>query len=109
MKCAVIIVLLLLTFTLAEAQPRVDLEKERLELLQVHKADREAHFKTDVDLLQLRSSNEFIAVSEGKIYRKKKQTSENSSQSISKVPSIMSGMMWRSRLFAFRRTRVSRG
>ena len=44
-KCAVIILLLLATFTLAEAQPRVDLEKERLELLQVHKADREAHFK----------------------------------------------------------------
>ena len=72
MKCAVIILLLLVTFTLAEAQPSVDLEKERLELLQVHKADREAHFKTDVDLLQLRSPDEFIAVSDGKIYRTKK-------------------------------------
>ena len=72
MKCAVIIFLLLVSFSISEAQPRVDLEKERLELLQVHKADREAHFKTDVDLLQLRSPDEFIAVSDGKIYRTKK-------------------------------------
>ena len=72
MKCAIIVLLVLVTFTLAEAQPRVDLEKERLELLQAHKADREAHFKTDVDLLQLRSPDEFIAVSDGKIYRTKK-------------------------------------
>ena len=72
MKCAVIIFLLLVSFSISEAQPRVDLEKERLKLLEVHKADREAHFKTDVDLLQLRSPDEFIAVSDGKIYRTKK-------------------------------------
>jgi hypothetical protein len=45
------------------------LEKEKAELLRVHMTDREAHLKTDVDMLLERSPEEFIAVSEGKISR----------------------------------------
>lgn len=57
------------TTIFAQAQSHVDVGKEKAELLRVHKADREAHLKTDVDLLQERSPEQFIAVSEGKIYR----------------------------------------
>lgn len=37
---------------LAQPQSPVDLEKEKAALLRVHKGDREAHLKTDVELLQ---------------------------------------------------------
>jgi hypothetical protein len=47
----------------------VDLEKEKAALLRLHEADREAHFKTDVELLQQSSPEEFISVSRGKIHR----------------------------------------
>lgn len=57
------------TTIFAQSQSPVNLEKEKAELLRVHKADREAHLKTDVDLLQEHSPEQFIAVSEGKIYR----------------------------------------
>lgn len=56
----------------AQAQTGVDLEKERADLLRLHKSDREAHFKTDVDMLQANAPAEMIAVSEGKIHRDKK-------------------------------------
>lgn len=53
----------------AIAQPSAVLEKEKAELLRLHKSDREAHFKTDVDLLLENSPEEFISVSRGKIIR----------------------------------------
>lgn len=53
----------------AQVPAPVNLERERAEVLRMHQADREAHFKTDVDLLQAHSPEEFIAVSGGKIYR----------------------------------------
>jgi hypothetical protein len=53
---------------MAQTQLSVDHEKEKAELLRLHKSDREAHFKTDVDLLQESAPEEFIAVSDGKIH-----------------------------------------
>jgi hypothetical protein len=53
----------------ASAQPSVDVEKEKAELLRLHRSDRDAHFKTDVDLLLQNSSEEFISVGRGKISR----------------------------------------
>ena len=53
----------------ASAQPSANLEHEKAELLRLHKSDREAHFKTDVDLLLENSPEEFISVSRGKISR----------------------------------------
>jgi hypothetical protein len=47
-------------------------EKAEAELLRLHRADREAHLKTDVDLLQAHSPDEFITVSRGRIHRPKK-------------------------------------
>ena len=48
---------------------KVDLEKERAALLEVHKTDRRAHFETDVELLLKHSAEEFIYVGNGKISR----------------------------------------
>ena len=58
---------------LASAEPSADLEKEKAELLRIHKADREAHFKTDVDALLENSPEEFISVGRGKINRSSKE------------------------------------
>jgi hypothetical protein len=63
------LLLVFLSVRFVEPQLAVDLEKEKADLLVLHKADREAHFKTDVDLLQASSPDEFISVSDGKIYR----------------------------------------
>jgi hypothetical protein len=57
---------------LAQERSSIDLEKEKAELLKVHRADREAHFRTDVALLLERTQDEFIYVGEGKIHRSKK-------------------------------------
>jgi len=67
MKCLMLMMLCLASVT--QAQSPVDLEKEKAELLRLHRLDREAHFKTDVDLLLDGSAEEFIAVSNGKISR----------------------------------------
>jgi hypothetical protein len=72
MKYFIGIVLFVVGLNIAQNQFTLDLEKERAELLRLHKSDREAHFKTDVDLLQESSPEEFIAVSDGKVYRTKK-------------------------------------
>ena len=53
----------------AAAQPSADLEKEKAELLRLHKLAREAHFQTDVDRLLENSPEEMISVSRGKINR----------------------------------------
>src|SRR3954471_23892857 len=54
------------------AEPSADLEKEKAELLRIHKSDRESHFKTDVDRLLENSPEEFISVGRGKISRSSK-------------------------------------
>jgi hypothetical protein len=61
-----------------EAQSPVDLDKEKAELLRLHRADREAHFKTDVALLLEHAPEEFLYVSDGKVYTVGKQ--ENAEQ-----------------------------
>ncbi|HYP27796.1 MAG TPA: hypothetical protein VE262_13850 [Blastocatellia bacterium] len=58
-----------------QAQVAANLEKEKAELLRLHKSAREAHFKTDVDLLQANAPEEMIAVSDGKVHRAKKSDS----------------------------------
>jgi hypothetical protein len=72
MKCFSLFLFLMLSTVTVPAQSASQLEKEKAELLRIHKADREAHFKTDVDLLQQHSPDEFISVSQGKIYRSNK-------------------------------------
>lgn len=56
----------------AFAQASVDLERERAELLQVHRNLRDAHFKTDIDLLLERNADELVSVRDGKITRRSK-------------------------------------
>ncbi len=68
MKTASLLVMMMLCST-ALAQKPVDMEKERAELLKVHQTDREAHFKTDVEMLLRHSADEFISVSSGRIDR----------------------------------------
>ena len=53
----------------AAAQPAANLDREKAELLRLHKSSREAHFKTDVELLLENSPEEMISVSRGKISR----------------------------------------
>ena len=72
MKRLTIILLLVACAASASTQPSADLEKEKAELLRIHKSDREAHFKTDVDKLLADSPEEFIAVGRGKINRSSK-------------------------------------
>lgn len=55
------------------SQSRVDLERERAELLQVHRSVRDAHFKTNVELLLDRTSDELLYVRDGKITRRSKR------------------------------------
>ncbi len=69
MKYVISFVIALFSFTVGPTQSTVNQEKERAELLRLHKSDREAHFKTDVELLQRSAPEEFITVNGGKIYR----------------------------------------
>src|SRR3954471_12118199 len=72
MKHLTIILLVVACAVCASAQPSANLEKEKAELLRLHKLDREAHFKTDLDLLLQTAPEEFISVSRGKISRSSK-------------------------------------
>jgi hypothetical protein len=72
MKPLTLIGLFVASAICATAQPSAHLEKEKAELLRLHKSDREAHFKTDVDGLLEHAPEEFIAVSRGKISRSSK-------------------------------------
>ena len=74
MKLLVTTLLLVVAPGLARAQARhaPDLEKEKAELLRMHRAAREAHFKTDAGLLLESSPEEFVSVSAGKINRVRK-------------------------------------
>jgi hypothetical protein len=56
----------------ASAQSSPNLEKEKAELLRLHKSDREAHFKTDVEALLENPPEDFITVGRGKINRSSK-------------------------------------
>ena len=69
MKLLTVILLFVACAVCTNAQPLPDLEKEKAELLRLHKSDREAHFKTDVDMLLERSPEEFISVGRGQISR----------------------------------------
>ena len=69
MKPFTLILLFVACATSASAHTSPNLETEKAELLRLHKSDREAHFKTDVDLLLENSPEEFISVSRGKISR----------------------------------------
>jgi hypothetical protein len=62
-------ILLVLSFTFAcQQNTSVDLEREKIALLNIHRTDREAHFETDVEkLLSHSDKNEFITVSSGRI------------------------------------------
>ena len=68
-----VILLFVASAVYATAQPSADLEKEKTELLRLHKLDREAHFKTNVDLLLATAPEEFISVARGKISRSTKE------------------------------------
>jgi len=68
-KYFISIVLFAVGLNVAQTGSAVDLEKERAELLRLHKADREAHLRTDIELLQRSSPEEFISVSRGKIHK----------------------------------------
>lgn len=72
MKPFTFVLLFVACVACASAQPSTDLEKEKAELLRLHKSDREAHFKTDVDALLERSPDQFISVGRGKINRSSK-------------------------------------
>jgi len=72
MKTFTLVLLSVALAASASAQPSADLEKEKPELLRMHKSDREAHFKTDVDALLANSPEEFISVGRGKINRSNK-------------------------------------
>ena len=63
------LVLLAMGMHAAPAALAADIEKEKAELLRMHKADREAHFKTDVEALQKNAPEEMVSVSRGKIHR----------------------------------------
>jgi hypothetical protein len=69
MKYCIPIAMLSVCLWLMQSASSIDLEKEKADLLQIHRTDREAHFKTDVELLQQSAPEEFIAVSNGKIER----------------------------------------
>jgi len=66
MKRVSVLVMLALV---SAAQAQIDIEREKAELLKVHRTDREAHFKTDVEMLLRHSADEFISVSGGRISR----------------------------------------
>ncbi len=72
MKPFTLILLFVAWAASANAQASADLEKEKAELLRLHKSDREAHFKTDVDALLANSPEQFISVGRGKINRSSK-------------------------------------
>lgn len=77
MKTLSLCLVTLIAFSVSgNAQKGVDLEREKAELLEIHKGDRRAHFSTDVELLLSRSSDDFITVSEGKVYRVKRAESK---------------------------------
>ena len=72
MKWLTLVLFFIPATAFAQAQPPVDLEKEKAELLRLHRSGREAHFKTDVELLLANSPEEYVGVRAGKISRSTK-------------------------------------
>lgn len=72
MKLLAVVLLFVASAVCAGAQPSANLEKEKAELLRLHQSGREAHFKTDVEMLLQNSPEEMISVSRGKINRPSK-------------------------------------
>lgn len=77
MKTLSCVCLLIALWFIPSVQDRsTDLEKEINELLKIHKQGREAHFKTNVDLLLSdHPADGFISVTQGKIFRVTKDQS----------------------------------
>ena len=69
MKYVISIVLVVAGVNVAQTQSTANRERGVAELMRLHKSDREAHFRTDVELLQRSAPEEFITVSDGKIHR----------------------------------------
>lgn len=63
----VVITFLSLYPTTIIAQRKINLAREKEELLKVHHIDRQAHFQTDPSLILRHAADEFIAVSNGKV------------------------------------------
>ena len=78
-KCLLftLLTLLFLAGSIGWSQKEVGLEKWKGELLKLHQMDRQAHFKTDPDLLLSHHPEEFIAVSQGKVSRRQKADTRN--------------------------------
>jgi hypothetical protein len=72
MKWLTLVLFFIPATAFAQAPPPVDLEKEKAELLRMHRSGREAHFKTDVELLLANSPEEYVGVRAGKISRSTK-------------------------------------
>ena len=72
MKPLTLILLFVACAACANAQPSADLEKEKAELLRLHKLHREAHFNTDVERLLANAPEEMISVNRGQINRSSK-------------------------------------
>ncbi len=72
MRRLTLVLLFVSAAAFTQAQTSVDLEKEKAGLLRIHEAGREAHFKTDVGLLQTDSPEVFVSVSRGKIHKSSK-------------------------------------
>lgn len=75
MKFAVVCSILILLNAVVIFAEMPDLEKEKAELLRLHEHEREAHFKTDVELLLAHQAEDFVSVNNGKITTEKKQQS----------------------------------
>jgi len=65
--------MLFVTASSATVGSKADPEKEKAELLRLHRAHREAHFKTDANLLLARSPEVSISVSRGKVNRSRRE------------------------------------
>jgi hypothetical protein len=64
--------ILLLSFGHVFAQAQSIADTERAELLKIHQSEREAHFKTDVNLMLERFPEEIISLRDGKIHKSTK-------------------------------------
>ncbi len=73
-----IAVLFVFCFSLKDilAQKKVDLEKEKAELLKMHQISRKAHFETNAEMLLQDQGKDFISVSDGKIKKPKLEESK---------------------------------
>lgn len=72
MKRLTLVLFLAAAAASATARMPVDPEKEKAELLRLHRQGREAHFKTDVEMLLADSPEESLSVSAGKVNRARK-------------------------------------